>query len=85
LLSHVALLQSHFTDFGASTWERLGTSFGRLTHRYWRCFSPTLCNGSSGFYEECVRMSGGSGITVEETSCQCRGDKHCAFLVRWRG
>lgn len=84
-LRHVALLQSHFTDFGASTWERLGSSFGRMTHRYWRCFSPTICEAASGFYEECVRMAGGTGVTVEETSCQCRGDKHCTFLVRWRG
>ncbi|MFA6956845.1 MAG: hypothetical protein WC538_13335 [Thermoanaerobaculia bacterium] len=84
-LRHVALLQSHFTDFGSSTWERLGTSFGRVTHRYWRCFSPLLCESAIGFYEEAARMAGGTGVTVEETSCQCRGDKHCAFLVRWRG
>lgn len=82
---HVALLQSHFTDFGASTWERLGASSGRMTHRYWRCFSPLLCQASIGFYEECVQLSGGVGITVNETSCQCRGDKHCSFDVRWRG
>jgi hypothetical protein len=84
LFRHVALLQSHFTDFGASTWERLGTSFGRVTHRYWRCFSPMLCHAAVGFYEECARMAGGTGVTVEETSCQCRGDKHCVFLVRWK-
>jgi len=84
-LRHVALLQSHFTDFGASTWERLGTSFGQVTHRYWRCFSPLLCEAAIGFYEEAVRMAGGTGVSVEETSCQCRGDKHCAFLVRWIG
>jgi len=82
-LRHVSLLQSQFTDFGASTWELLGGSFGRMTHRHWRCFSPMLCQSSIGFYEECARMAGGTRVTVEETSCQCRGDRHCAFDVRW--
>jgi predicted hydrocarbon binding protein len=83
-LRHVALLQSHFADFGAATWERLGSTSGRMTHRHWRCFGPTLCESSAGFYEEAARMAGGSGATAEELSCQCRGDKHCSFLVRWR-
>ncbi|MBI2213506.1 MAG: hypothetical protein HYU52_07660 [Acidobacteria bacterium] len=82
-LRHVSLLQSHFTDFGTSTWEQLGSSFGRMTHRHWRCFSPTLCASSAGFYEDAVRMSGSLGVTVDEMGCQCRGDKHCTFLVRW--
>lgn len=84
-LRHVSLLQSQFTDFGASTWEILGSSSGRMTHRHWRCFSPMLCEASIGYYEECVLMAGGTGVNVEQTSCQCRGDKHCAFDVRWKG
>lgn len=83
-LRHVALLQSHFADFGAATWERLGTTSGRMTHRHWRCFAPTLCESSAGFYEEAARMAGGTSPNVEEISCQCRGDKHCSFIVRWR-
>ncbi|MGK2859446.1 MAG: hypothetical protein ACSLFQ_19775 [Thermoanaerobaculia bacterium] len=83
-LRHVALLQGQFTDFGASTWESLGGAFGRVTHRHWRCFSPLLCEASIGFYEECVRMAGGTSVSVEETACVCRDDKHCVFEVRWR-
>ena len=83
-LRHVALLQSQFTDFGGATWESLGGAFGRITHRHWRCFNPLFCEASIGFYEECVRMAGGTGITVEQTSCLCRGDKHCVFELRWR-
>ena len=83
-LRHVALLQCHFADFGAATWERLGATSGRMTHRHWRCFGPTLCESSAGFYEEAVRMAGGTGVNVEQISCQCRGEKHCSFLVRWR-
>lgn len=83
-LRHIALLQGQFTDFGAATWESLGGSLGRMTHRHWRCFSPLLCEASIGFYEECVRMAGGTGVVAEEASCLCRGDKHCVFELRWR-
>lgn len=83
-LRHVALLQSQFTDFGALTWESLVSAFGRVTHRHWRCFSPLLCEASIGFYEECVRIAGGTGVSADETSCLCRDDKHCVYEVRWR-
>jgi len=78
-----ALLHTQFQDFGSATYEKLGPSHGRMHHRHYRCFSPYYCESAIGYYEECARLHGGSGVSVGEISCQCLDEPTCTFDIRW--
>jgi len=78
-----ALLHTQFQDFGSATYEQVGPTHGRMHHRHYRCFSPYYCESAIGYYEECARIHGVSGITVGEINCQCLDEPTCTFDIRW--
>jgi len=41
------------------------------------------CERVRGWIIRAIEMSGGKGVTVLETKCQCKGADHCEYELRW--
>jgi len=49
-------------------------------------FKPNkdVCNWNLGIYSEGAKISTGSEVTCEETTCVLDGDNKCTFVLRWK-
>lgn len=83
-LESAAKLHRNFQDFGTVEYEQTGPASARMIHSDYQCFSPLFCESALGFYSGSVALHGVVAPTVLETSCQCRGEKACTFVIRWR-
>lgn len=78
-----AALHAQFQDFGSQIYE--ATSDTSATIRFpAEHYSSTHCSSAIGYYEEVIRIHGGTSPSVEETQCLCRGDRECVFELRWQ-
>jgi predicted hydrocarbon binding protein len=77
-----ATLHRQFQDFGTCEYEQAGDSRGRISIRKAVCFSPAYCSSELGYLEQVIATHGGTARVVE-TVCQCSGDDHCTFELRW--
>lgn len=75
---------SDFQDFGDAQYVRTGQHSGRVIHSNYSSFSPLYCESALGYYREAITLHGGTDAQAIETECQCRGDKSCTFVVKWR-
>lgn len=77
-----AALHSQFQDFGSQSYEV--TSQTSATIRFpAEYFSPVYCASAIGYFEEVIRIHGGSSPSVKETHCLCKGDRECVFELHW--
>lgn len=81
---HSAALHRQFQDFGACSYEQLGPTSARISIRDAACFSPTYCASEAGYLEQVIATHGGTEASVTESACQCAGDGHCMFELRWQ-
>ncbi|HWS71728.1 MAG TPA: hypothetical protein VN605_06415 [Thermoanaerobaculia bacterium] len=79
-----ALLHVQYQDFGMGAYDATSERSGRMLHRGYTSYSPLYCASAIGFYRECVRLHGGTRITIAETSCHCHGDHACTFELAWQ-
>jgi len=77
-----ATLHRQFQDFGTCEYQHLGEGRGRISVRNALCFSPAYCDSEIGYLEQVITTHGGTPI-VSESACQCSGDDHCTFELRW--
>jgi hypothetical protein len=77
-------VQDELQDFGAARYERLGSRQGCMVITGSRCFSPTYCATSYGYYEQFLYLHGAIGAKVDEVTCRCLGGEACVFVVRWQ-
>jgi len=80
---HSALLHHRFQDFGSAQYAETGATEGRMVHSGYDSYSPIYCASAIGFHHECIRLHGGTHVTVWESECQCRGDATCTFEMVW--
>jgi hypothetical protein len=78
-----ALLHRQFQDFGIARYTQLADKVGAMIHSDYLCFSPVYCQSAIGYYEQAIVLHGAKPQLVIETSCQCAGDKSCAFELEW--
>jgi hypothetical protein len=83
-LQNAAKLHRNFQDFGTVEYEQTGPTSVKMIHSGYQCFSPLFCESAVGFYSAAVALHGVLAPTVLETSCQCRGEESCTFVIRWR-
>jgi hypothetical protein len=83
-LANAAKLHRNFQDFGTVEYDRIGATSVKMIHSGYTCFSPLFCESALGFYSAAVALHGVTHPTVLETSCQCRGESNCTFVIRWR-
>lgn len=77
-------LHSQFQDFGDVAYSARNETSGIIAHSKYTSYSPLFCASAIGFYEEAITLHGGSNVVVTEATCQCRGDRTCSFVMRWR-
>ena len=79
-----ARLHDRFQNFGRCDYERLGERQGRMRHEGYGEYSPVYCASALGYYEGALRLMKVPGpVHVFESSCQCAGDRACAFELSW--
>ena len=83
-LSNAAKLHRNFQDFGTVEYDHIGATSVKMIHSGYACFSPLFCESALGFYSAAVALHGVTNPTVLETSCQCRNEETCTFVIRWR-
>lgn len=83
-LQNAAKLHRNFQDFGTVRYEQTGSTAVRMIHSGYDCFSPLFCESAVGYYSAAVALHGVVDPTVLETTCQCRGEQTCTFVIRWR-
>ncbi len=79
-----ARLHSQFQDFGDAVYAARSATSGAMTHRNYSSYSPLYCESAAGYYQEAIVLHGGKDVAIYEAECQCRGDKGCVFVMRWR-
>lgn len=83
-LENGARLHWKMQDFGSAQYIRTGTTSGKMVHSGYCSFSPLYCESACGFYREAVALHNVEATSLIETTCQCRGDESCTFVIRWR-
>jgi hypothetical protein len=78
-----ALVRTELQDFGAAKYQTVDEAGGRMTHEEEVSCSPIHCATAIGFYRQSIRLHGGAGVQVWESTCQCRGDASCTFELLW--
>ncbi|MBI3650726.1 MAG: hypothetical protein HY231_06725 [Acidobacteria bacterium] len=80
----MVLLHSRFQNFGQSSYEKLSERSARMRLEGYTEYSPAFCLSSGGYYEGALKLMKVIGpIVVQETSCQCAGDKVCLYDLSW--
>lgn len=82
-LSRTAETHARFHSFGNAEYRRIGFSEGELTLSGYPTPSPVYCRSAVGYLRTSLERLTGNPATVEERSCQCRGDAACAFYMQW--
>ncbi len=83
-LENGARLHGNFQDFGEVAYVKSSAVSARMIHTNYSSYSPLYCESAIGYYVEAVSMHGVADVVAVETSCQCRGDESCTFMIRWR-
>jgi hypothetical protein len=83
-LSRVADEHRRFHDFGEAAYRRAGFNEGEIAFWAYPEAYDVFCRASVGYFRVAVEFLTGGPAVVEERSCQCRGERACAFWVRWR-
>lgn len=83
-LDNGARLHNNFQDFGSVLYVKTGITSANMIHTGYSCYSPLFCESAIGFYVQAVTMHGVTDPVAVETSCHCRGDESCTFVIRWR-
>ena len=83
-LENGARFHPKFQDFGEATYIKTEPFSGKMVHSGYTSYSPLFCESALGFYRESLQLHDAQDVAVDETSCQCRGDKSCTFSLRWR-
>jgi hypothetical protein len=83
-LGNNARLLPQFQDFGQAAYAKTGELSGRMTLTGYQSYSPLYCASAIGFYQEALQIHGPSEVHIEETSCHCRGEGSCTFVLRWK-
>src|SRR5687767_7487272 len=83
-LSRVAEEHERFHTFGRAVYRRTGFDEGAVAYSEYPEMDPVYCRSALGFFRGAVAFLTGRPAHVVETSCQCRGDIACVFIVRWR-
>jgi hypothetical protein len=79
-----ARLHKKFQDFGEAAYVMTSRTSGEMIHSGYRSYSPLFCQSALGYYRESLVLHGAASPQVDETTCQCRGDRSCTFALRWR-
>ncbi|MEO6326176.1 MAG: 4-vinyl reductase [Thermoanaerobaculia bacterium] len=72
-----------FQDHGACVYTPLNQHSFRLDYSRSFVCSRMLCASALGYLEGSIALLGGHDPIVEETACQCVGDRTCSFVVSW--
>lgn len=83
-LANGARMHPRFMDFGTAEYVQTSSTSGRMIHSNYISYSPLYCESAVGYYCESVSLHGVQGASVIESTCQCRGDEACTFVIRWR-
>lgn len=83
-LENNARLLPQFQDFGQAAYVKTGALAGSMIITGYSSYSPLYCASAIGFYQEALQIHDARDVHVEETSCQCRGDRGCTFSLRWK-
>ncbi|MEO8035717.1 MAG: hypothetical protein ABI837_14875 [Acidobacteriota bacterium] len=78
-----ARVHSSFQDFGSLEYRKTGETSCEMIHSGYSSYSPLFCKSALGYYEEAITLNGGLHASVRETTCQCRGDAACTFVLTW--
>ena len=78
-----ALFHNQYQKFGQQKFEKT-PSGGRMTYSDYPVYSPVYCASAVGFFLETILRHGGTDPVVNETKCQCLGDKACVFEMSWK-
>jgi hypothetical protein len=81
-LENNAAIHDQYQKFGTVRFERTPAG-GRMIYSSYPCFSPVYCATAYGFFLESILRHGGTNATVNETKCQCHGDRSCTFDLSW--
>jgi hypothetical protein len=82
-LGRVAEEHRRFHDFGEAVYTRGGFHDGALAFSAYPEVHPSFCRASVGYFRSAVEFLTAGPVAVEETTCQCRRDPTCRFLIRW--
>jgi hypothetical protein len=82
-LSRVADRHHLFHSFGAAAYRRGGFTDGEIAFSLYPERDETFCRGTLGYLREAVEFLTGVPASVEERSCQCRGDETCRYWISW--
>jgi len=82
-LSRLADQHPRLHSFGEAAYERRGFGEGTLTLSKYPEHDAAFCRASLGYLRGAVEMLGAAPATVEERSCQCRGQPSCQFWISW--
>jgi hypothetical protein len=83
-LSRVADEHRRFHSFGHAAYRRTGFTQGEIAFSGYPEAYEVFCRSSRGFFRAAVSHLAGAPATVEERTCQCRGEPACVFHIRWR-
>ena len=86
----VAILKNAWTFAGSGTFEAHGWYPVTITIRNnplarGRSADAPVCDYYTATFEQLFRRLVDPAITVEETTCEAKGDKACTFVLRWPG
>lgn len=82
-LSRTAETHARFHSFGRADYRRIGFGEGELAMSGYPAPSDVYCRSALGYLRGSLERLTGHPATVEERSCQCRGDAACVFYLRW--
>jgi predicted hydrocarbon binding protein len=82
-LENNAQFHDQYQKFGAVRFEKTANG-ARMIYSNYGCYSPVFCASAFGYFQESILRHGGSDPVVNETKCQCHGDRTCTFEMSWR-
>jgi predicted hydrocarbon binding protein len=82
-LENNALFHNQYQKFGVVKFEKTPKG-ARMIYSNYPCYSPVYCASAVGYFLESILRHGGTEPSVNETKCQCHGDKTCTFDMTWR-
>ena len=82
-LSRTAETHHRLHSFGNAEYHRIGFSEGELVLSGYSTPSPVYCGSAIGYLRASLERLTADTATVEERSCQCRGDAACVFYMQW--
>jgi len=82
-LSRLAEEHQDYYSFGQVHYRRLGFREGEMVFSKFPEAHPIFCLSAVGFLRGAVSAVVEGPVTVDERTCQVRGDPVCLFSIRW--